>query len=800
MKRYLVLIILLALISLIWFDGWAITHCFAGTLIEEAQALMASEKWEHACQVLLKALPLYAEEDHRLTRAKLWVLLGRAYLNSEVLHLAWASFREGHVLTEQACEKLSTSEAKETLAWALLGLGDVVYSLGKPAEALAYYERAAEMFEELEDKKAWADTQFRIGDLMRYLGYLEEALIHYGKARSIYVTHQWESALIDVLIRLGHIWVTLGRYEDAILLFSDALEKATQAGDQKRAGQILIELGEVYEALGIYVKAIECWDKAKAILWDCRAWRALTMLYLNLARIQAVLGPYSQVLMWLSRAVEAVDLALGDLDALPCLQGIPWTRPLTRVDLRRIQGQAFLLLNQPAQAKQALEQAASILNWAPWYISPEKFSTYEDLLHILLELGEGEQAVVWAEHWRTRQFKNVCLKENDLSSSLRWMSLDDLTRLSLVLHNSEAVLSYQVGRKGVYLWVITSTRIGQPLYLPYPYEALVQDIVSVRVGLERLEPLFVLEENLAALYETLVRPGLAQLAPEITTLVIIPSGPLWYLPFAALPMTDHPLVNVGPFLQRPPYLVEHYALAFLSGMQELLHLEEVQTDDRTSSAIFSYCPQEALCPWVNPAALSAIGQLPGGEPIRMYEGEQASTEALVQALADARYLVLLVPNKSDPANPWSSFFTLFDQPYQLWEVAKVSVQGMELVFIPTQDALSDWLGWRLRQTLFIPLTPVSGKEPSSQLPPLDGLEASIWYTAFRTAGVQTVFQTSWCPNPLAFAEVFSHLCFYRASGPSWAEALALAQRKLLQTEAFAHPWFWAPYQLVGRWR
>jgi len=40
---------------------------------------------------------------------------------------------------------------------------------------------------------------------------------------------------------------------------------------------------------------------------------------------------------------------------------------------------------------------------------------------------------------------------------------------------------------------------------------------------------------------------------------------------------------------------------------------------------------------------------------------------------------------------------------------------------------------------------------------------------------------------------------YQREGKTWAEALAQAQRDLLQIPQFTHPWFWAPYILIGRW-
>ena len=44
--------------------------------------------------------------------------------------------------------------------------------------------------------------------------------------------------------------------------------------------------------------------------------------------------------------------------------------------------------------------------------------------------------------------------------------------------------------------------------------------------------------------------------------------------------------------------------------------------------------------------------------------------------------------------------------------------------------------------------------------------------------------------------------FYRAlrSGVSKDEALRRAQQQLIRSDTFAHPYYWAPFVLIGDWR
>jgi len=84
--------------------------------------------------------------------------------------------------------------------------------------------------------------------------------------------------------------------------------------------------------------------------------------------------------------------------------------------------------------------------------------------------------------------------------------------------------------------------------------------------------------------------------------------------------------------------------------------------------------------------------------------------------------------------------------------------------------------------------------------------------AFLSSGAQSVLGTLWQANPTAIDELLVALCEAHKEVGSWAAALRQAQLAILnesdplftltyQTRlAGAHPWFWAPYQLIGRWR
>jgi hypothetical protein len=71
----------------------------------------------------------------------------------------------------------------------------------------------------------------------------------------------------------------------------------------------------------------------------------------------------------------------------------------------------------------------------------------------------------------------------------------------------------------------------------------------------------------------------------------------------------------------------------------------------------------------------------------------------------------------------------------------------------------------------------------------------------RSLGAEAVLGTLWLANPDAIGELLALMAdCYRNEGATWVQVLTKAQRDLIEGTTFSNPWFWAPYQLIGRWR
>ena len=253
-------------------------------------------------------------------------------------------------------------------------------------------------------------------------------------------------------------------------------------------------------------------------------------------------------------------------------------------------------------------------------------------------------------------------------------------------------------------------------------------------------------------------------ATDIDTLVVIPSGPLRGLPFAALHDGED-------------YLIRQYSVAIVPGLSLL-------DPGRLSDASF-----EALVGGLTEPVegftflefaedeVDNIVNLRGGTALK---GEDFATGRLQQSIAEI--------------------------PYSVVHIASHAVIGgrQEETFILTQDGRIDLdqLEDLIRPSAFrdrpVELLTLSACQTATG----DDLElAALGLAGIAVkAGARSALGTLWPVFDVSSPEIMK--AFYESigvEGLSKAKALRQAQIKMLSTKDFAHPAFWAPYLLIGNW-
>ena len=488
-----------------------------------------------------------------------------------------------------------------------------------------------------------------------------------------------------------------------------------------------------------------------------------------------------------------------------------------------------------------------------------------------MELGQNEETILVAERLRARTFldslyqsgldpEQLQLNEAGITPSedvtipvVDAAALDQAVKEAQAsLLPNEAALEYMVTDDGIYLWIVISERTFGPEFILYNRKHLLRDVVALRRAIEPQtkevngEPKIIFSnpsELLGRFYELLIQPALSQLSKGVDTLIVIPSGPLWYVPFSALVMTDQPDIEFGSTgvggtkQYRQRYLIDKYTLAFLPSLASLPILMEERAPSTAmylalANPTLSEKQQEEVGSHYQFSVLETACQSfseclgKGREEVyvqgdaleeRAYN-EAAGHEVLVYAChgifnpsvpLDSR--LLLAPSKENEQETTDR--RLADGDYYAFEVILTDHKGVDLVILAACETLLPTLR-EVQGALGMTLGARSDEKLNAQQLELivAGDEVVGLSRAFLSSGARSVLGTLWQANPTAIDELLVALCEAHKEVGSWAAALRQAQLAILnesdplftltyQTRlAGAHPWFWAPYQLIGRWR
>jgi CHAT domain-containing protein len=253
---------------------------------------------------------------------------------------------------------------------------------------------------------------------------------------------------------------------------------------------------------------------------------------------------------------------------------------------------------------------------------------------------------------------------------------------------------------------------------------------------------------------------------NVHRLIIVPHSVLTYVPFAALRTTDD------------RYLIERYSL---------VHLPSASFIGRASPSVsLSATPLVAFAPLSRelPASaleVAAIGRV--NRRARIIVGSKADESLLRQVLASGAVthvashgvlnrmnplfsrIELASPRKPDPAN---------DGRLEVHEVLAFQIRSPLVFLSGCETAL--------------------GPGGSRRYTP--GEDYATLAAAFLGAGAKQVIATLWS-IPDTGAAVFTGRFYEELARSQTAEALAAAQRRMLRSGRFTHPYYWAGYRLAG---
>ena len=789
---------------------------------------------------------------------------------------------------------LTDRELKYTI---LMNLCSLYSKLGNYQEIDRYYIEVSTIIRELDNQRLYRNFALNTGLLYLYSEHYKESMPYLERALTTARQIGNRHGEMAPLRGLGDIYRMIGKYQDALRMYEEALIIARENDAYHDEGVLQGNIGMVYGNLGQYQKArVALQDsltqhKMQGTLegvWITQNSLALVEVKLNRPEIAIIF--YEQALDTIEALREGVsekELQLSFMqdklfvydEFIDLLQDLHKKHPNKGYDRKaleifeRKQGRVFLeemgqsgarlFAGLPEEMSQKELDLALQAEQSHKRLVAERSKPLTDQDKDLIHTLEEQEAILlteqtaFQEEIKTRYPNYYALKYPTP------VSLEELQQA--VLSPGELLFVYHVMEEKTLLWTI-SPKTMHMHSIPIGEEDLQQQIEALRRAMgveynkskkpERGErrrssaqdaPLSFAEAS-HALYELLIPETARSFLRKERSLHIVPTGPLYALPFEAL-VTEKP--TPGPSQEgNLHYLIETLPISYLSSASLLKTIRESQAGRKISE-------QDPLLAFANPvydSSSSSANNVQNAEgdvvepqrPLLAMAGlqEEASGSFSFQALREQRYRdliggrflelpetieevekiakILEVPDRDEALQlrdnaSKSNIFALNaaeqldDYQYLVFAAHGVLpgkadriTQPALVLSHPERDGyltMAEVFQLQLNARLVVLSACNTGRGEQVRGEGVMGLTRAFMY-----AGTPAVAVTLWSVDSLSAKDLdigmFEHLKEGQApeEGQTPVQALRSIKLRMIRGEkgeAYRHPYYWAPFVLFG---
>ncbi len=744
-----------------------------------------------------------------------------------LLGLGQADEALGHF--DRAIDLATQAGMQQDRAYWLLGKGNGLVQKGQYDQGLDVQREALAIYEQVGAQAELGEALYDMGRLYLLLGDADSADEYFQRALTSARSIGLSRAITLNLIALGDLQFRSAQFEAATALYDQARQRSAQAKEQQHLAQSLLrlalahrELQQLKPATDEIAQALTLSRQLGARLVESEALFAQAELDRRRQHFVAALEGFT--------AAEAAQAQIGDPNLL---WQIHFGRALTYEAL----GNKTAAIDALLAAVTVIESVRSRLleeRFRAGYVQ-DKYEVYTELVRLQLELGRTADAFSTAERLRARSYaeqlqghiaaplspedqqtetqlrarirqlqralgdeesqgrsadrprainsfsQELLLAEQDYQGFLvkhaNMLPLDaslgtglSAAEIQSRLAMGEGLLEYVVGQDNMTVFVLTPQEVSAKTF------AVRRSDLNARIGLLRdlirhptddrwTKPATALS---ATLWTPLEDAGWLN---GIDHLYIVPHGVLNYLPFALLPRP-----GTGP----QQLVVDAYTIAYLPAATALLQ------DARTANA---------------PRGLLAMA--PARSRLRYAPDEARAVDALFRP--DSRLLVGAGATEKQFKALAGQFRVLHLATHGNFNKRYPLLSGLELEADATDDGMLQVHEIRALKLMadLVTLSACDTALGSGYFAELPAGDDFVGMTrAFLAAGSASVMATLWEVDDRSSVALMTR--FYEKLNASntadEADALTRAQQDMRSSNEFRHPYFWAPFILVGKTR
>jgi len=255
-------------------------------------------------------------------------------------------------------------------------------------------------------------------------------------------------------------------------------------------------------------------------------------------------------------------------------------------------------------------------------------------------------------------------------------------------------------------------------------------------------------DSLVGLNNCLIDP-ISKYLTKGDLIYFVPYGPLHYLPLHALELNGEPLIK-------------NYPVSYLPSASLINYCQNKGSNKLESCASFGVDFEDEA---------EKIAELFGEKP---YIGCMAAKDKVIKACINKSIIHFSCHGKFDDLDPLSSGVKLYGgKILTAREIFNLKLNSELITLSACETGINDRS---------------SGDE-------LIGLTRAFIY-----AGAPSVIVSLWKVNALSTQELMVKFYKLLKKGKDKATALQEAQKKIMDNEKYSHPYYWAPFVLVGDWK
>ena len=738
---------------------------------------------------------------------------GRALGNLANAYVNLGQYQEAISLYEQRLEIAHSSEDRTGEGRTLGNLGSTYTILGQYQRAINLYEQQLLITREVGDRSGEGAALGNLGIAYRNLGQYQRAIDLFGQQLMIAQEIGERAIESAALGSLGSVYINLGEYQRAIDLFEQQLKLSQEIRDPVGESRALGNLGVTYVSLGQYSKAIEFYEKDLIIAREIGDLAGEGVTLNNLGFLYETYQRPSLSIILYKQSVNTrkqVSQVIRD----PRLRQSYAERIFTGTYHRL----ADLLLTQGRTTESFhLIELLKVQELSEYTNQDQGLSKLPDLALL------PEEAQVWDAYNQLLTAKQTNSEEEAAQQSYQAavsaleQSIPDPNSPEIAqatdffIDKVQAIVAAQPGTVVIYplvlndkLWLLWTNKagFGSHQVSDVGQSALSQTVTAFRQAVEnRNSGLDTLQADARQLYNWLIAPVEAALGDDLRHLVLALDGTARYLPIAALHDGEQ-------------YLVEKYSIATilaasLTSTESRFPLGPETVDMLAAGVSRGFESFHAL-PYV-PIELNSIVRDPtlGGDDTGVYPGRQLlddtfTLENLQANLAGKTLLHIATHGEFIPGNRYASYLLLGNgERLLIPEIANLG-SALSNVHLVVLSACQTGLGGADEEGLEI-----AGLGYYFFQNQVDAVMASLWNvsdssTSHLMRWFYQILAEGTATQPITKAEALrqAQLAMLRSNQPGADndDRFIYVPRDgdaSPPTVGVAHPYYWAPFILIG---